>query len=323
MSKQSFTISDPRSLNNVLDSYSLVTGRLSSSPPENVPLSDDTIPLVTGYSILPLVTERDAAIAVQISDTRTFNIHKFIVSSLIKQQTNELNDTILLHAHPFNSGIKPNDRHYYGLPVDKDSYPDLRSYKKIVKTAEKYIKGEQKRIEDGGPALKGITWEVLEIWTNILKAKYELHINSFLAARAKQALLTAKVNEYITDVYPEMKADIQHFFRHLDKEAFNEIAALWGILFVKYGEDSNIYSRVSGYTSFEGSPIDSVKITFVKDDKIIHSEESGYYSSNLISIGFTDIIAELSPYKTITLTHYEIKPDTDNSINFEFEMGEE
>lgn len=322
MAQTYFTIVNPQSENDVRDSFSTFTEKFDGAPPLEVPYAANTLLKLDAFSFLTEIEDRNAAVVVQIADTTAFNNNAEIVATLIKQMTDELNFNIKLSKHPYNSGYKASDRHYYGLPAGKDTYPKLITYKQKKKEAENFINGEKRRIADGKPALKSVTWDVLEIWYNIMVAKHQAHVNSFNDAKQKQIIVNQKAQDYITNIYPDMKADAISFYRKLDNDAKRIKMTEWGILYREVIEDSDLLGTITGFVTYDGTPIEDAEVFFEKDDLTIHTEERGYFSSHDVSIGYTNIIIKKEPYKEKTITHFEIKQDINNALNIELELEE-
>lgn len=297
----------------------------SMPPPLVIPYSSGTISkLDTFYPAYKLkVLTLEAALQTQTSVTATVKDTKQLAIWFISDFFSALQSAI--RRKTFN----PSVRAFYGLAVNDEKIPTLKTEADILFWGDKAAAGETARIAAGGvPITFPNIAEVNTAVTNFTNPNLA-QANAKEAYDAAQEALQAdraEAEKLVLKMWNETEAA----FDEGDKASMRRKAREWGVVYVPNpGEAPNPdeFSIAGKITDTNGNKLEDVTVYIVETDLLYNSDASGNYFAGIQPPGTYTVQAHKNGFSTIetpgvvvaagvvTILNFVLSPMTTGSIS--------
>lgn len=311
----------PRYTGELLGAMSKTLSALTGTLPANWKITQ-----AVGESVIiyyPLAVADDgayaAATAAQTNKSREVQQSMHWVYLYCSDMIDELNRNIRRRLTTFSIQFRAQDRNYYGIAVDDETLPRMKTRNEIVSVANRLIEGEKNRIAAGKPALVFTTFAMLQTQLNYFLTKENEYIPLKDATRTAERKMKARREEGFV-IYDNVVSDLRSTLRDETKEGFRDIAADWGVIFRGVGYDSEVYSHVMSYVVCDEVPVNKASVMFVDQGLEFFTDHYGNISTNKVKAGLHHVIVSCPGYSTVDIPEFKVELNIDNIIKAELEM---
>lgn len=255
---------------------------------------------MTGESpLMPKTIERLNAICALL-DERTIELRTAtaVWANQAAVKTKAKNKTIMLCSHfiqVFDLGAKrgvfePSARAYFGLPENSARLPRMIQDMEILMVAEKLIKGDAKRIENGGAPVSCPTIAEVQAAYNEFKISFLNMSNCHSRLSIKQKAvneLTKEVRLVLRKVWDE----VESFYNELPRESRRNHGRRWGIVYIQKGGEKFVEGTVTHAQT--GLPLAGVSIKLLNGRNKVTTNVQGKFKINTTLMHTQPLLAKL------------------------------
>lgn len=219
-------------------------------------------------------------------------------------KTKAKNKTVMLCSHfiqVFDLGVKRGvfsvaDRLYFSLPENSTKLPRMIQDMEILMVAENLIRGDAKRVENGGAAVSCPTIAEVQAAHSEFKTTFLNMSNCHSRLSIKQKAvkeLTKEVRGVLRKVWDE----VETFYCDLPREGMRNHGRRWGIVYFQKGGEKFIEGTVTH--ALTGLPLAGVSIKLLNGRNKVTTNAQGKFKLNTTLMHTQPLLAKLPAHSDV------------------------
>lgn len=261
---------------------------------------------LTGESPLtPKTIERLNAICALL-DERTIELRaatgNWAMQAEVKAKAK--NKTVMLCSHfiqVFDLGVKRGvfgltDRVYFGLHENSTKLPRMIQDMEILMVAENLIRGDAKRVENGGAPVSCPTIAEVQAVYSEFKTAYLNMSNHHSRLSIKQKAVNELTKE-VRGVLRKVWDEIETFYDDLPREGMRSHGRRWGIVYIQKGGEKFVEGTVTHAQT--GLPLAGVSIKLLNGRNKVATNAQGKFKINTTLMHTQPLLAKLPGYTDV------------------------